>query len=182
SKKTNKHEGVAAWVYSDDDIAKIDAVYAAEQIRGATPRFWEDVEVGEILPPLAKGPLTVTDIIAEHLGRGMGHYGHGPLRYWWKQRQKMPGFYTKNRSGVPDVVQRLHWEQDWAEKVGLPLPYDYGDMRVNWLAHLVINWMWDEAWLWRLFCRIPSFNFITHTHIQAGPAAGERVRDGQHRV
>lgn len=182
SKKTNKHEGVKPWVYSDEDIARIDAVYAAEQTRGATPRYWEDVEVGDLLPPLAKGPLTVTDIIAEHLGRGMGHYGHGPLRYWWKQRQKMPGFYTKNPSGVPDVVQRLHWEQDWAEKVGLPLPYDYGDMRMNWLAHLVTAWMGDDAWLWRLFCQMRAFNFIGDTHIMEGRVGGKRIEDGHHVV
>src|SRR5262249_11504734 len=80
SKETNKYSDVKPWTYTDEDIAKIDAIYAAEDVRGANPRYWEDVEVGDKLTPLAKGPLTVTDIIAEHLGRGMGHYDHGPLR------------------------------------------------------------------------------------------------------
>jgi acyl dehydratase len=182
SKKTNKHEGVKAWEYTDEDIAKIDAIYAAEETRGAKPRYWEDVEVGDLMQPLAKGPLTVTDIIAEHLGRGMGHYGHGPLRYWWKHRQKLGGFYTKNRQGVPDVVQRLHWEQDWAEQVGLPLPYDYGDMRMNWLAHLVTAWMGDDAWLWKMFCRVREFNFIGDFHIMEGRVAGKRKEGGHHLV
>jgi acyl dehydratase len=181
SKKAGKHDDVAEWNYTDEDIAKIDAIYAAEETRGAKPRYWEDVEVGDLMQPQAKGPLTVTDIIAEHLGRGMGHYDHGPLRYWWKQRQKMPGFYTKNAQGVPDVVQRLHWEKDWANKVGLPLPYDYGDMRMNWLGHLVTAWMGDDAWLWRLFCQIRSFNFIGDYHIMEGRVAGKR-RDGPHCV
>jgi len=181
SKKTNKHADVKAWEYTDEDIAKIDAIYAAEETRGANPRYWEDVEVGDLMQPMAKGPLTVTDIIAEHLGRGMGHYDHGPLRYWWKHRQRLGGFYTKNRQGVPDVVQRLHWEQDWAEQVGLPLPYDYGDMRMNWLAHLVTGWMGDDAWLWKMFCRVREFNFIGDWHIMEGRVAGKRV-EGPHHV
>jgi acyl dehydratase len=182
SKKSGKHDDVKAWVYTDEDIAKIDAIYAAEETRGAAPRYWEDVEVGDLMQPLAKGPITVTDIIAEHMGRGMGHYDHGPLRYWWKQRQKMPGFYTKNRSGIPDVVQRLHWEQDWAEKVGLPLPYDYGDMRMNWMAHLVTQWMGDDAWLWRMFAQVRAFNFIGDFHVMEGKVAGKRIEDGRHVV
>jgi acyl dehydratase len=181
SKKSGKHDGVEAWVYTDEDIAKIDAIYAAEQTRGAVPRYWEDVEVGDLMQPLAKGPLTVTDIIAEHLGRGMGHYDHGPLRYWWKQRQKMPAFYSRNKQGVPDVVQRLHWEQDWANHVGLPLPYDYGDMRMNWMAHLVTAWMGDDAWMWRMFCRMREFNFLGDWHLMEGRVAAKR-KEGPHCV
>jgi len=181
SKKGGKHDGVEPWVYTDEDIAKIDAIYAAEETRGSKPRYWEDVEVGDLMQPLAKGPLTVTDIIAEHLGRGMGHYGHGPLRFWWKTRQKIGGFYPKNPYGVPDVAQRLHWETDWANKVGLPLPYDYADMRMNWMAHLVTAWMGDDAWLMRLFCQMRAFNFIGDFHIMEGRVAAKR-REGRHCV
>lgn len=181
SKKKDKHEGVVAQTYTDEDIAEIDAIYAAEEIRGAEPRYWEDVEVGDKLQPIAKGPLTVSDIIAEHLGRGVGHYGHGPLRYWWKARQRMPGFYTKNPLGIPDVVQRLHWEDDWANKVGLPIAYDYGDMRINWLSHVVTNWIGDDAWLWKLSCQIRLFNFIGDWHLMEGEVKAKRM-EGDHCV
>lgn len=181
SKKGGKHDDVKAWVYDDEAIAKIDAIYAAEETRGAKTRYWEDVEVGDLMQPLAKGPLTVTDIIAEHLGRGMGHYDHGPLRYWWKQRQKMPGFYSKNAQGILDVAQRLHWETERAQEIGLPLPYDYADMRMNWIAHLVTAWMGDDAWLHRLFCQMRGFNFIGDFHLMEGRVAGKR-REGKHCV
>ncbi len=179
SKKTNRHAGVELWPYTDEDIAAIDAIYAAEEVRGAVPRYWEDVEVGDALQPLAKGPLTVTDIIAEHLGRGMGHYGHGPLRFQWKTRQKIGGFYAKNSHGVPDVVQRLHWEHERAQEIGLPLAYDYGDMRMNWLTHLVTNWMGDDGWLWKLTGQMRAFNFIGDWHLMEGTVRGKR-QEGRH--
>lgn len=178
SKKENKHEGVVPHNYTDEEIAEIDALYAAEAVRGAEPRYFEDVAVGDTLQPLAKGPLTVTDIIAEHLGRGMGHYGHGPLKYAWSSRQRMAGFYTKNANGIPDVVQRLHWEDARAQEVGLPIAYDYGDMRINWLAHLVTHWMGDDAWLWKLGCEIRRFNFIGDWHKMEGTVSAKRIEDG----
>lgn len=181
SKKTNKFADISLWQYDDEQIAEIDEIYAAEIVRGADIRYWEDVQEGDVFQPLAKGPLTVTDIIAEHMGRGMGHYGHGPLRYWWKTRQKIGGFYTKNSHGVPDVVQRLHWEHERAQEIGLPLAYDYGDMRVNWLAHTITNWMGDDAWLWKFDTQIRSFNFIGDWHKMEGSVVAVR-REGQHCV
>jgi hypothetical protein len=49
--------------YTEGDIADIDAQYAAERPRGAEPRWWEDVEVGDRVGPLVKGPFTVTDLV-----------------------------------------------------------------------------------------------------------------------
>ncbi len=36
----------------------------AETRRGAAPLYWEDVDVGDAVPPVVKGPLTITDIVA----------------------------------------------------------------------------------------------------------------------
>ena len=45
--------------YTDEQLAEIDACYANELStrRGAEPRYWEDVEVGEELPRMVKGPI-----------------------------------------------------------------------------------------------------------------------------
>ena len=41
--------------YTDDEIAAIEAQYAAERPRGAEPRWWEDVAEGDEVGPLVKG-------------------------------------------------------------------------------------------------------------------------------
>ena len=56
-------------------IDEIEAQYARERPRGAEPRWWEDVEEGDEVGPMVKGPLTVTDMICWHAGMGMGLYG-----------------------------------------------------------------------------------------------------------
>jgi len=179
SKKTGKHSKIERHSYNDEDIARIDEMYAQEQCRGAELRYFEDVNVGDQLTPVVKGPLTVTDVISQHVGWGMGEYGIGPLRHAWKLRtQKLKGFYNTDEYGVPDVMQRMHWNPEWAEKIGLPAPYDYGQMRSCWLSQLLTNWMGDDAWLWQMNNRLNSFNFLGDTHIMKGVITEKEIVDG----
>ena len=182
SRKVGKYASYERQTYSPEDIARIDEVYAAEQRRGPEKRYWEDVEIGEPLTPVAKGPLSMVDVIAYHMGQGLSHYGIGPLRLNHVQRKRMPGFYVEDRYGVPDVAQRVHWDQDRARDLGLPAPHDYGQMRANWLAHLVTNWMGDDGWLWKLSLQTRIFNFMGDTTICGGVVTDKRVEDGRHVV
>jgi acyl dehydratase len=182
SKKTGRYANVKRHSYTADEIARIDEVYAAEQRRGREKRFWEDVAVGDALTPIAKGPLTMVDVIAMHMGLGLSSSGIGPLRYNWRQRTRMPAFYVADRYGVPDVVQRVHWDHDRATELGLPTSYDYGQMRTSWLIHLVTNWMGDDAWLWRLDCQSRAFNFMGDTTICSGEVVDKRIEGDHHCV
>ena len=180
--KTGKYDSYEEARYSDDDLARIDEAYARERTRGAEPRHWEDVEVGEPIDGLVKGPLTVTDIIAMHMGWGWGGYGFGPFRLAYQHRQKMPKFWTRDARGGWDVVQRLHWEEDWAKEVGAPFRYDYGFMRTAWMIQAVTDWMGDDAFLWRFWNRLDRFNFIGDTTWLQGEVTARRVEDGHHVV
>ncbi len=157
--------------YSEEDIADIDAQYASEAPRGATARSWEDVNEGDEVGPLVKGPLTVTDMICWHTGMGMGLYGVQPLRLGWKNRQRIPRFYHRDELGVPDVMQRVHWDPAYARRAGNPTTFDYGRMRETWLIHLCTDWMGDDAWLWRLDCEFRKFNWVGDTHWMRGRIA-----------
>jgi acyl dehydratase len=180
SRKTGRYASVSRQTYSDEDIARIDEVYAAEQRRGAEKRYWDDVQIGDELTPVAKGPLTMVDIISMHMGLGLSSSGIGPLRYNWRQRSRMPAFFVSDGWGVPDVVQRVHWDHNRATDLGLPTSYDYGQMRTSWLIHLVTNWMGDDAWLWQLSCQSRAFNFMGDTTICSGRVVGKRELGAHH--
>jgi hypothetical protein len=181
SREAAKHKDIQRQTYTPEDIARIDEAYATEVRRGSEPRYWEDVEVGEAIGHVVKGPLTVTDIVCFHMGYGIGIYNWGPLRFGWKMRHRMPNFYAEDEYGVPDVMQRLHWDPKRAEDLGLPAPYDYGQMRTCWLSHLLTNWVGDDGWLWRLSNQMRDFNFIGDTTTCTGTVTAKRV-EGEHRV
>jgi acyl dehydratase len=174
-KKEKQLEQVA---YDDAAIAAIDAQYAREAPRGASPRWWDDVAEGEELGPLVKGPLTVTDMICWHVGMGMGLYGVKPLRLGWRNRQRIPRFYQRDELGIPDVMQRVHWDPEYARRAGNPTTYDYGRMREVWLIHLCTDWMGDDAWLWRLDCEFRKFNWVGDTHWMRGRVTRRYLAEG----
>jgi acyl dehydratase len=160
AKKTGKERTIEPATWTQDQIDEIEAGQLAESPRGAEPRYWEDVEVGESLGQLLKGPLHVTDIVGFHIGLGPGEYGWQPLRLAAKRRRETRGLYTRDASGSWDVVQRLHWDPSWAQEVGAARTYDYGMMRMMWLGHLCTDWMGDDAWLARLRCEFRKFNYV----------------------
>jgi acyl dehydratase len=149
--------------YTPEQLAEIDAAYENETRRGAQPRWFEDVEIGDALDPKVKGPLTTTNVVVWHLGWGMQLTPPGNFRLAYLIRKKAPGLYPPNRLNIPDTVQRLHWEPERAQELGLPTSYDYGGLRETWLCHLVSDWMGDDAWLWRFECQHRRFNFVGDT-------------------
>jgi acyl dehydratase len=180
SRDRGKYMALEPASYTPDDIAEIDEVYAAEQRRGAEPRWFEDVEVGEALPKMAKGPFTLTDVISFHAGGSqLRPYGWGPSRLWYKTRQRTPKFYIDNAMGIPDVAQRLHWESEWSQQIGNPMAYDYGIMRECWLNHYLNDWVGDDGWIFRQHDEMRKFNYIGDTHVLTGEVVGKRVEDGR---
>jgi acyl dehydratase len=174
-----KYDGTVIAPYDDADLAVIDDAYATEpdRRRGAAVRWWEDVEVGDEVGPLVKGPLRVTDIVCWHAGMGMGLYGVKPLRLGFQQRQRMPRFFRPDGLNIPDVQQRVHWDAEWARRAGNPAIYDYGRMRETWLIHLCTDWMGDDAWLWKLDCEFRRFNYVGDTHWMRGRVVGKYLTD-----
>ena len=69
-----------------------------------------------------------------------------------------PGLGIKNRFGIPDCPERVHWEQEFALEVGAPGAYDYGPERCSWLTHQLTNWMGDAGFLSAASCKIRRHN------------------------
>ncbi len=178
-----KYADIEPATYTDDDLAAIEARYAEEERRGADPRWWEDVALGDALPPMTKGPLTVTDVVAFHAGGyGFVPYGLPPNRLAHQNRQRIKAFYVKDEHGIPDVAQRLHWNSEWARAIGNPMAYDYGVMRECHFHHYLTDWAGDDAFVERQHDDIRKFNYMGDVQFLSGGVTGKRVDDARHLV
>jgi hypothetical protein len=90
---------------------------------------------------MVKGPMTATGFIA--FAQGWGGLYIRANKLAWKQLKKHAGLGIPNRFGIPDVPERVHWEDDLAIQVGTPAAYDYGPERTSWMSHHLTNWMGD---------------------------------------
>ena len=144
--------------YTAAQIHTIMERYAHEARRGPTPRYWEDVPVGETLQPLLKGPYTVTTAIAfEQAWGGLFIRAHGP---WYAYVRRHPAAGLPNAQGIPEPPEAVHWDHDYARQAGVPFAYDYGPERISWLAHLLTNWMGDDGFLCQLNVQVRRFNMV----------------------
>jgi len=160
--------------YTDEQLAEIERLYDEEYVRGADTLWWEDVEVGQALPMMVKGPLTVTDLISFHIGGGWFGYGNPALRLAYENRKKLRGFYTRNEFNAWDVIQRIHWEPETARQIGVVSAYDIGPMRWSWLVHYCTNFVGDDGWLFRLRGEFRRFNYMGDTTWLRGVVTAKR--------
>lgn len=179
AREKGKYSSIPEPSYTKDDIAALDEVYAAEKVRGGEPRYWEDVVVGEDMGRMAKGPLTTTDMVVFHAGGyGFVPYGLKSGRMNYQNRLRIPAFYIDNEYGVPDVAQRVHWDNEWAKAIGNPRAYDYGVLRECWIHHFLTDWMGDGAFVVRQHDEIRKFNYQGDIQYLTGTVEGKRQEDG----
>lgn len=183
ARERGKNAAIEPAQWTDETLERVDAIYESERRRGAEPRWWEDVSVGDELPPMVKGPLTTTEVVAFHAGGyGFVPYGLRSSRLAYNNRRRIPAFFVKNDQGVPDVAQRLHWDSDWARAIGNPMAYDYGVMRQTWFHHYVDDWAGDNAFVVRQSDSMRKFNYHGDVQFLSGSVVGKREEDGRRLV
>jgi len=166
--------------YSREEIGEACKLYANEEVRGSTPRYWEDVNEGDALPVMFKGPMTVTGFIAYAQGWGGLYIRANKLA--WQLIDAHPGVGITNRFGIPDVPERVHWEEDFALEVGAPGAYDYGPERNSWLTHHLTNWMGDDGFLRKSNCKVRRHNPEGDMLFIKGKVKRKFVEQGRHLV
>ena len=173
-----KYADIETQTYTPEDIANIEADYDRMEIRGAEPRYWEDVQVGDELTPTVYGPITVTNMLAFASGSGLLMSGSSAFKLGYEQRKKIPLAWLVNRAGIPDVIEAVHWDHAISQRTGNPLAYDYGPQRTAWMTHVITNWMGDDGWLRMIDNQIRRFVYIGDTVWAKGRVTDKRQEDG----
>jgi len=171
-----KYDKLVLGTYTPEQYASITADYDKEVRRGDTPRYWEDVTIGEDMPHVVKGPLTITDIIVFLLGFG-GQWlrAHGDAARWYGRHPKGG---ILNKFGAFEPPETVHWDDELARRVGVPAAYDYGPQRMAWLGHLMTNWMGDHGFLRSMDAQVRRFNLVGDTTWCRGKIVDKREEDG----
>jgi acyl dehydratase len=166
--------------YSEEELQKIYDYYRKEEVRGATPRYWEDVKEGEELPTMVKGPMTVTGFIGYAQGWGGLYIRTNKIAF--QMFDKHPGLGIKNKFGIPDCPERVHWDEEFALMVGTPGAYDYGPERCSWLTHHATNWIGDAGFLHKAKSQIRRHNPAGDVVFIDGSVSRKYVENGKHYV
>ncbi len=173
-----KINDITRQVWSDEMLEKLLADLELERVRGATDLRWDDVVVGEDIPHVVKGPLTVSEMITFYQGWGGSYRAASEIAH--KYIKKHPKVNVPDRVGrFPDFPGRAHMDPQWARECGFPDAYDVGSQRASWLAHAVTNWMGDNAMLTNYSIKLTGLNIIGDATWVTGRVTGKREVAGE---
>jgi acyl dehydratase len=134
--------------WTEEELKRIEEEVLTEEPRGSQVRYWEDVEIGEALTPIVKGPIGLTDMIAFLIGGGapiprMAAHGVALRQY----REHPAWAFRDPHTFAKEPIFAVHYHKEAANAMGLPLPYDVGTQRHAWQIQMLTNWASDEGWI-----------------------------------
>jgi acyl dehydratase len=170
--------------WTAEEVAVLEQQIASERPRGREPRFWEDVEVGEPLCEIIKGPIGTTDEVAYVAAGGapirrLAAHRHSLLDY---RRQPDWAFRDPVTSAL-EPIYSVHYNEHAAQAMGVAMQYDVGFQRQCWQIHLLCDWMGDDGWIKDASAQYRSFVYLSDAVRLGGQVVGKRVdEDGEHVV
>ncbi|MGQ0466966.1 MAG: FAS1-like dehydratase domain-containing protein [Sporichthyaceae bacterium] len=169
--------------WDEADLATIDAQVLSERPRGAEPRYWEDVAVGDPLDSLTKGPIGLTDEVAFIAGGGtpiprlkahaasLHDYAEHPA---WSFRDPV--------TGAQEPIYAVHYNKSAANAMGVAFQYDVGFQRQCWQIQLLTHWCGDDGWVSALTSQYRGFVYLSDVVTLGGEVVGKRVEGDEHLV
>jgi len=169
--------------WTDAELEAIDRDILAETPRGAVPRYWEDVDVGDEIDVITKGPMGLTDFIAFIAGGAAPIPRIAAHRVSLKRYHKHPKWAFRDpRTHAFEPVYSVHYNDYAAQLQGAQIAYDVGIQRTCWHIHALTNWMGDAGRLKEVFAQYRAHVYLSDVVRLGGridakevDAAGDRI-------
>jgi len=170
--------------WSEEELTKIEAQILAEKPRGSEPRYWEDVQVGDQIDVIAKGPLGLTDFIAFIAAGAAPIPRVSAHSVALKRYHKHPKWAFRDpRTHALEPVYSVHYNDYAAKLQGAQIAYDVGIQRTCWQIHSLTNWMGDSGKLLSLTGQYRAHVYLGDVVWLGGTVDSKEVdADGRHIV
>lgn len=173
-RKYSKYQLPHPW--KEAELKRIEDAVLSKKPRGSEPLYWEDVNVGDDLPPLVKGPFGMTDVIAYCVGADP--VGLKAFKSSLEFYRAHPAWAVRDpTSHALEPIYAVHYNMAVAKAAGLPYPYDIGIQRQCWLIQLLTDYIGDEGWLIRNYAEYRRFYFYSDVIWLKGKVVRKYVSD-----
>jgi acyl dehydratase len=168
--------------WTPEELERIDAQVLAERPRGTTPRYFEDVNPGDHVDTLTKGPIGLTDEIAFVVGGGTPIPRLSAHAVALHSYAKHPAWSFRDpETGAQEPIYSVHYNRHAARAMGVGYPYDVGFQRQAWQIHHLTHWCGDDGWIRSCESRYRRFVYLSDVVELSGTVTGKRIEpDGDH--
>lgn len=174
----SKPELVLPHPWTEEDIRAVEAQVLREEPRSSQNRWWEDVEVGDQIQTLTKGPIGLTDEVAFIAGGGtpiprlkahaaaLADYQAHPA---WSFRDPV--------MGSSEPIYAVHYNKAAANAMGVAFQYDVGFQRQCWQTQLLTHWCGDSGWILNCSSQYRGFVYLSDVVTLGGVITGKSITD-----
>ena len=146
--------------YTPAEASELCRMIDNEQRRGRQARWWEEVTLGDDLPPIVQPPYTVHDsmtyqwmrhALTASIDGGRLLRAFGPA---YRRGREQPDFartHPVTRWPFTPGEWDEHYDVYLAPYRGVPLPFDFGIHRIQVSYRILSNWMGDDGFVRRLY-------------------------------
>jgi acyl dehydratase len=183
SRKKGKYSSFKPYKYSAEELESIYDAIEHVVIRGKEPRYWDDVDVGDELPQVVKGPFSPWELVAWKTGWHLPLWGMGKaneLRL--RDLLKHPAFSFRDASGAIQTAEAAHVDSKVAKSTAVPSGYDFGAQRNSWMSQVVTNWMGDSGFLKKLEASYRRCNLFGDTQFIKGKVTKKYLEGSEYLV
>jgi acyl dehydratase len=160
--------------YTKELADTIQKLYENEPIRGKEIRWWEDVEIGETLPPVYMGPITPWDSAAY-----LATHVYPPIPMNETRRLIPQGLFTDEETNISYKGFEMHLAEDVPKLIGWYSHTIVENIINSFLNRMVTNWMGDDGefrfFRWRKFANTTYGDSI----IGRGRVVRKYIKDGE---
>ncbi|WP_218018826.1 FAS1-like dehydratase domain-containing protein [Novosphingobium rosa] len=170
--------------WTEAELTQIENDVLAESPRGAEPRLWESVEIGDEIDIITKGPLGLTDEIAFVAAGAAPIPRIAAHRIALQRYRRHPNWAFRDpATNALEPVYSVHYNDHAARMQGAQIAYDVGIQRTCWQIHSLTNWMGDTGFLKKLSGQYRAHVYLSDVVRLSGRVVGKEIdADGDHVV
>jgi acyl dehydratase len=170
--------------WTPEELEAIEEDVLAETPRGAEPRWWEDVQIGDQIGTITKGPIGLTDEVA-FIAAGAAPIprvaAHGVALRRYRKHPKWA--FRDPSTHALEPVYSVHYSDYAARHQGAQAAYDVGVQRTCWQIHSLTDWMGDDGFLMSLHDQYRSHVYFSDVVRLGGDVVAKEVDEhGRHVV
>jgi len=168
--------------YTKEELDKVYKSYD-EQLegkwrRGNEVRYWDDVNAGDELNTLGKGPVDASDICTEMVF----WMNIGFAIKWAVMRHELQQHPLDVETGGYRYRRDWHIDEAFARQMGMPYGFMDGAHLEMILTHIVTDWMGDDGFVRVLDYQVRRSNFIGEINWLKGKVVKKYIENGEHLV
>lgn len=166
--------------YTDEELAiftnSYDEELAGTYRQGADKRVWEDVQIGEELYPMYKGPYDYSDAVSFF---GVTGYSMAFAAKWAAMRKDLNAFRRNSETNAYQNNPDWHFSDDLARKGGVPFAPIFGTHIEASMVQGLCNWMGDDGQVIEISSQIRTMIYLGDVFICKGKVVDKYEENGK---